>query len=192
LDFGLEFMVTNVHERLIHAPLEAVGGLIDGLASRDDVMWPGDRWPPLRFDRPVGVGAVGGHGPVRYTVEAYEPGRSVRCRFTEPRGFVGTHGFEAEELGAGVVRLRHTLSMRVEGWARVSWPLAFRWLHDALIEDALDRAESWCESRQTPARPRRWSLWVRLLRSAARRLMTRSRAAKGTLVQSGKERPVSR
>lgn len=160
-------MVRNVHERLIHAPPDAVGGFIDGLASRDDVMWPRDRWPPIRFDRPLGIGAAGGHGPVRYTVEAYEPGRSIRFRFTGPRGFVGTHSFEAEEMDGGAVRLRHALSMRVEGWARVSWPLAFRWLHDALVEDALDRAESWCESQSAP-RQRRWSLWVRVLRSAAK------------------------
>jgi hypothetical protein len=183
-------MVTNIHERLISAPLPAVGSLIDRLASRDDALWPGDRWPRVSFDRPLGIGAVGGHGPVRYFVEAYEPGRSLRFRFTGPRGFVGTHGFETEEVGTGKVLLRHALVMRVEGWARLSWPLAFRWLHDALIEDALDRAQSWCES-QSAARQRQWSLWVRLLRSGSRRLMAR-RTAQGAFAQSNKARPVVR
>lgn len=158
-------MVKNVHERLIHAPLESVGGLIDRLASRDDAMWPHDRWPPMRFDRPLGVGAQGGHGPIRYIVETYEPGRSVRFRFTAPRGFVGTHGLDVEEVAPGVVRLRHDLTMRVEGVARASWPLAFRWMHDALVEDALDRAGNFCQPEAT--RQTRWSLYVRLLRRLA-------------------------
>jgi hypothetical protein len=170
-------MVTNVHERVIHAPLDVAGGMIDRLSSSDDVIWPGDRWPPVRFDRALAVGAVGGHGPVRYFVEAYEPGRRICFRFTGPRGFVGTHSFEAEEAGTGTVRLRHVLVMRVEGWARLSWPFAFRWLHDALIEDALDRAESYVMS--APVSYREWSLWVRLLRRlarpAARRAMKKAR-----------------
>jgi hypothetical protein len=41
---------------------------------------------------------------------------------------------------------------------------AVRWLHDALIEDALDRAETATAGRPVPAR--RWSPWVRLLRAA--------------------------
>lgn len=153
-------MLQNVHERLIEAPLSRVGGLIDKLASRDDALWPRKRWPPMRFDRPLGVGANGGHGPIRYRVEAYEPGRMIRFRFTAPRGFVGTHGFEAEEIAPGVVRLRHTLKMRVQGTARLAWPLIFRPLHDALIEDALDCAEGAGESAQ----PRQWSRRVSFLR----------------------------
>jgi hypothetical protein len=47
---------------------------------------------------------------------------------------------------------------------RFGWPLAVRWLHDALIEDALDRAETATAARPVPAR--RWSPWVRLLRAA--------------------------
>jgi hypothetical protein len=160
------YMVTNIHERLIRAPLTTVGSLIDRLASRDDVMWPADRWPPVRFDRPLAVGARGGHGFVRYTVEAYEPGRSIRFRFAGPRGFTGTHGFDVEEIVPGMTRLRHVLILRLQGRARLAWPLAIRWLHDALIEDALDCAESYAAS--VPAGPREWSLWVRLLRRLAR------------------------
>jgi hypothetical protein len=158
-------MVWNTHERIIEAPLAKVGALIDRLASRDDQLWPKDRWPALRLDRPLSTGARGGHGPIRYFVEAYEAGRSIRFRFTAPRGFHGTHGLEAEEVAPGVVRLRHTLCMRVDGWARLSWPLFFRWLHDALIEDALDGAES--HVANSPTEFRQWSLWVRLLRHLA-------------------------
>ncbi|HYO91997.1 MAG TPA: hypothetical protein VEQ40_10185, partial [Pyrinomonadaceae bacterium] len=140
-------MVTNIHERSFHAPLSSIGELIDRLASRDDLLWPQDRWPPMRFSGPLGIGASGGHGPIRYEVEAYEPGRSIRLRCTAPRGFLGTHGFEALESATGVVQLRHVLAMQVSGGARLSWPLVFRPLHDALIEDALDRADAHCKRR---------------------------------------------
>jgi hypothetical protein len=135
--------VHNVHERDFAAPLGAVGALLDSLASPNDRLWPRDRWPAMRFDRPLAVGAVGGHGPVRYEVEAYTPGRAVRFRFIGPRGFLGTHGYEVVRAGSGDeggTRLRHTLEMRTAGLARLSWPLVFRPLHDALIEDSLDRA----------------------------------------------------
>ena len=160
--------VVNVHERVIRAPLSAVGGLLDGLSSPADALWPRDRWPPVRFDRPLGVGAKGGHGPIRYTVEAYEPGRSVRFRFDAPRGFDGTHGFDVEEVAPGQTRLRHTLSMRASGRARLAWPLLFRPLHDALVEDAFDRAEVSC--RASSAGPREWPPRVRALRRVARYL----------------------
>lgn len=51
---------------------------------------------------------------------------------------------------------------RLGGPADVLWPLAVRWLHDAVVEDLLDRAEATVGTG--PARPARWSPWVRLLR----------------------------
>src|SRR3712207_6849645 len=37
--------------------------------------------------------------------------------------------------------LRHSLDVQPRGSMRLLVPLAVRWLHDALLEDALDRAE---------------------------------------------------
>lgn len=163
-------MVRNVHERLIQTPPDApsAGALIDNLGVRDAALWPRDRWPAMRFDRALGVGARGGHGPIRYFVEDYAPGRNVRFRFTAPRGFDGTHDFNVEQASPGVIRVRHTIEMRLKGAARLSWPLMFRPLHDALVEDALDRAEA--NLKGAPAEPRRLSAWVRFLRRAARLL----------------------
>jgi hypothetical protein len=45
------------------------------------------------------------------------------------------------------------------------WPLAIRWLHDACLEDLLDRAGA--EVGSPAASPSRWSPWVRVLRLAA-------------------------
>jgi hypothetical protein len=153
--------VRNIHERFLPAPPSRVGTLLDALATPADPLWPHSRWPALRLDRPLAVGAVGGHGPIRYTVEAYEPGRHVRFRFTGPSGFLGTHAFLVEPTPDGTTRLRHELLMRTAGWARLTWPVVFRPLHDALIEDALDRAAL---ASGVPAAAPAWSPWVHVLR----------------------------
>jgi hypothetical protein len=154
--------VCNVHERLFPLPSALVGALIDSLASRDDRLWPRDKWPPMRFDRPLAVGAAGGHGPIRYFVEEYRPGQSVLFRFSAPRGFNGTHCFEVEDR-QGTTVLRHVLEMRAAGRAVLRWLLYIRPLHDACIEDCLDRAT--LSLRIALERPARWSIYVRLLRA---------------------------
>ncbi|MGA3134445.1 MAG: hypothetical protein ABSC88_00475 [Terracidiphilus sp.] len=161
--------VRNVHERKFPLPLATVGALIDSLASRDDRLWPRGKWPPMRFDRPLVVGAVGGHGPIRYSVEEYRPGQSILFRFLAPRGFNGTHCFEVEDRQGKTV-LRHIIEMRATGLARLSWPLAIRSLHNAAIEDCFDRAT--VSLGIDLPHPARWSIYVRLLR-AARQMLTR-------------------
>ncbi|MEU6988838.1 SRPBCC family protein [Streptomyces sp. NPDC046324] len=156
--------VHNVHERLLSVGSEEAGAILDSLsAGTADRLWPYDNWPPMEFDRPLSAGAKGGHGPVRYTVAAYVPGTWIRFTFTGPRGFHGFHEYAVLPVDEERTLLRHTLSMRVSGLARLSWPLAYRWMHDALLEDSLDLAER-------PVRRARWSPYVRLLRALATRL----------------------
>lgn len=166
-------MVANIHTRDLKASRAQVGALIDGLASDDDKLWPHDRWYPMRFERPLAVGAKGGHGIIRYTVETYQPGQAISFRFLSPPGFIGSHGFDISELAPGTVRIQHRISMQLEGSARIWWPLVIRWLHDALIEDAFDRAEAHVLSR--PVRLRTWSWWVRFLRQTVRRRSKRKK-----------------
>jgi hypothetical protein len=166
-------MIRNVHERVLDATPTEIGALIDGLASDGDRLWPIDRWPAIRLDRPLGVGASGGNGSIRYSVSEYEPGRRVRFRFDPRLGLIGHHEF-AVATGDGRTTLRHALEAIPRGRMRIAWPLIVRWLHDALIEDALDRAET--VTAGAPVRRRRWSPWVRLLRTAL----------------SGKRRPAAR
>jgi hypothetical protein len=158
--------VVNTHERILHAPADQIGALIDGLASADDRLWPHDRWPAMCFDRPLGVGASGGHGPIGYVVESYTPSRDVRFRFTEPEGFLGCHRFEVEPVDATKTRLRHVIEMQVTAKAWLAWAIAIRPLHDALLEDLLDRAETVAGKRPPN---RRWSARVRFIRWAMRR-----------------------
>jgi len=153
--------VLNVHEREFQFPAQRVGELMDSLASRQDLLWPRDMWPRMEFDRPLLVGATGGHGPIRYRVVEYRPGNYVRFRFLEPSGFDGYHAFQIIEVSPMKTLLRHTLEMNTHGLALISWPFVFGPLHDALIEDLLARAEA---SLHKEPRVLRWSLWVRLLR----------------------------
>ncbi|MFH1331088.1 MAG: SRPBCC family protein [Actinomycetota bacterium] len=158
--------IHNVHERILPVPSEPAGRLLDGLGGRPDPLWPTEDWPPMRFDRPLQVGADGGHGPIRYRVEEHEPGSRVRFRFTGPPGLQGFHEFAVTEAPGGCA-LCHAIEGRSAGAMLLAWPLFYRPLHDALIEDALDQAERTLTG--TVARPRSWSWWVRFLRRLGRR-----------------------
>ena len=133
--------VLNHHSRRLKHSNAAVGERLDTLSGREDRLWPHERWPRMVFDRSLVVGATGGHGPIRYLVEGYDPGREVVFRFTAPKGFFGTHSFRVEAVEGGC-ELHHTIDMKVSGPALLSWPLIFRPLHDALLEDALDKVEA--------------------------------------------------
>jgi hypothetical protein len=161
MDFNKEqsMKVVNVHQRLMHASPERVGALIDALASPRDGLWPRG-WPPMAFDRPLAVGAVGGHGPIHYTVSSYQPGQSIRFRFGKPSGFDGWHGFEVLEATAHCV-LEHRIEMNARGVGILTWALAIRWLHDACVEDALSQGQ---RTLGLQPRPTPWPPYVRLLR----------------------------
>ena len=164
-------LVRNIHHRTLRASAAQVAPLLDALASPADNLWPSESWPRMRFDRPLQVGAKGGHGPIRYFVEAYEPGRRVDFKFTGPRGFNGGHRFEIQDQDEGS-RLIHTLEMNATGVAAMTWPLIFWHLHDALVEDGLSKAQRFLDEQPLPVS---WSLRVRFLRRAIAPLTRRSR-----------------
>ena len=153
--------VLNVHERVLESEPVQVGALLDSLSSREDRLWPKHIWPRMEVDRPLGVGAMGGHGPIRYFVEGYTPGRSIRFRFTGPKGFDGFHGYEIISTSKDSTVLRHTLKMNTQGLAILSWPLVYRPMHDALLEDSLATAQV---SLGVDPQIEVWSLWVKVLR----------------------------
>lgn len=155
-------VVRNVHERLVPVPVEVLGPFLDRIGGPDDELWPSPEWEPMVLDRPVSVGADGGHGLIRYRVTAHEPGRRVEFAFRPGLGVQGTHVLSLEPAGPSGTLVRHVAEGRLGGWMRVLWPVVVRWLHDAVLEDLLDRAEM--AAGTGPARRARWSPWVRLLR----------------------------
>jgi Protein of unknown function (DUF2867) len=57
--------------------------------------------------------------------------------------------------------IRNVHDREIAGSGLVVWPPPIRWLHDALLEDLLDRVEQ--AACSGPVRPARWSPWVRAL-----------------------------
>lgn len=176
----------NVHEREIDATPEDVGALLATLGSPQDRLWPAADWMPMRLDREVAVGATGGHADIRYTVSSYDPGSRVEFTFVPPTALVGWHAFEVEPRPGGGSLLRHVLVAEPRGSYRLLLPLVVRWIHDAVVEDALDRAEEAVGAG--PAAPARWSAWVRVLRRLtgrpARRRAVRSVPPRPDLVSA--------
>ena len=133
--------VTNVHERRLAAPAAEVAPLLDRIGGHDDPLWPSPPWVPMRLDRPLSVGADGGHGAVRYYVSRYERGRLVEFTFHRQTGLLGTHTLEVEPLGSDACVLRHRLVARPVGIQQILWPAVIRSCHDTVLEHLLDNAE---------------------------------------------------
>lgn len=155
-------MVRNKHERRVAVPVERVGPLLDRLGGSRDVLWPARDWPPMVLDRPVGVGAAGGHGSIRYRITAHEPGRKVELAFEPGQGIDGWLTFTADPAEAGGTLLRISAEARLSGAMLLAWPAAVRWAHDAVVEELFDNAERAVGSG--PLQPVRRSPWVRLIR----------------------------
>ena|SRR5579859_5644370 len=151
--------ILNVHKRRLYTSPEDAWRLIANLGSKHELLWP-HGWPGIRFDRPLGLGATGNHGPISYYVEEYSPPELIRFRVTHPKGFDGYHEFRiAPQIGS--LSFRHTVRMRTRGAATWLWLLVIRPLHDAMVEDIMDRASSYSSGHEFHSP---WSLWVRFLR----------------------------
>ena len=152
--------IHNVHSREIAVEPDRLGPLLGGLGRPGDRLWPVDVWPtvPMELDRPLAVGAHGGHDKIRYFVEAYEPGRSVMFRFKPGLGLVGFHGLDIESLGPRRSRMTHTLECRVEWRILPLAPIILAY-HNAIVEDLLDRAEEAVTGERPRPAPR--PLWLR-------------------------------
>lgn len=155
-------MTRNAHQRLVAAPIEWVGPLLDQLGGPNDMVWPSPAWQPMVLDRPMAVGAAGGHGSIRYHVTAYEPGRKVEVEFSPGQGLDGWLTLTAEQSGLKHTLVRVVAEAQFSGAMVLAWPLAVRWAHDAVVEELLDNVERMVGSE--PKRSPRRSPWVGLLR----------------------------
>lgn len=167
--------VRNVHERSVIGSMEVAGQLLDSLAGPDDRLWPSEHWPPLRLNDGLCVGSSGGHGPVCYRVSAYDPGRRVAFSFLNSgiaAGMDGGHYFELVR-DRELVLMRHVLEAQCSFRIWLRWALVIRPLHDALVEDALDRAHHAMDPTFTGKA--HWSLGVRVLRNLVARKESKSK-----------------
>lgn len=157
--------INNIHQRQYEHPQTTLAAIFDSLASPNDRLWPWETWPPMRLSQGLEVGSHGGHGPIGYTVIEYLRGRSLVFNFTKPEAFRGTHRFEILALDGGRTLLRHTIGMNVSWPGLLLWVVAIRWLHDALLEDALAKVD-----RQLSLHPvaSQHGFWVKFLRRVLR------------------------
>ena len=153
--------VLNIHKRIIDQPKNKVVEMIKTLSTEEDRIWPSEKWPAMKFREGLKIGAKGGHGPIRYLVETYQPSEVIQFRFSKPNGFNGIHKFEVNELTDAKTEIKHTIDMNTAGKGTLSWILGIRSLHNALIEDAFDKLENnFSENKKTTS----WNFWVRFLR----------------------------
>jgi hypothetical protein len=158
--------VHNVHERVLDVPAAALGPLLDGLGGPRDVLWPAPEWSPMWLDGPPAVGTAGGHGSLRYRVTAYEPGRRIVFTLDPGQRLTGWHGFEVVSRGPDRAVLRHVVTARAHGRMRLLWPGVVRPVHDGIVEQILDRAETALGTG--PARAARLPVIARIARWANR------------------------
>jgi hypothetical protein len=169
-------MISNVHQRLLPGPMADIGRLLDAVAEPGNAVWPSPPWPAMVLDRPLGPGAAGGHGPIRYRCVNHQPGRRAEFEFLPPTPVRGTHALEIIEHPDGVL-LQHTLigePVGIAGW--LAWTVVFRALHDAFLEQLMDRAET--ALGRSPEEPAQWSPYVRLLRRGHELFSTATRTSR--------------
>ncbi|MFT4762320.1 MAG: hypothetical protein ACI9XO_000352 [Paraglaciecola sp.] len=153
--------VLNIHSRTIAQPKERILELISTLATKEDKVWPQEKWPPMRFKNGVVIGSKGGHGPIRYSIKDKKQDGTIVFQFYNPKGFNGIHKFEISSIDAQTTEITHTIDMETAGTGTLKWIIGVKALHDALAEDALDKVENHFSQNKKQTE---WSVCVKFLR----------------------------
>ena len=170
--------IFNRHDRIIPAEKDALGSILDSLSGPEDALWPRETWPPMVLDPGLKVGAAGGHGPVRYRVSDYTPGRRAVFQFDRAglmAGINGRHYFEVVPRRGHVI-IRHDLEGDCDLGMWLKWTFFVRPLHNTVIEDAFDKVES--RFSRTVVKRSQWGPYIRFLRRLIARRRQRLEAAK--------------
>jgi len=133
--------VLNIHSRTYDLSKDNITNLLNTLSNNSDEIWPKEKWPRMKLD---------------------DPGKQIVFRFTHPKEFKGVHKFDIAALDNDKTKLTHTIDMKVNALGYFKWLVAVKWLHDALIEDGLDKlyTKTTGKSKVTP-----WNIWVKILRA---------------------------
>lgn len=154
--------VVNIHKRTINQPKSKLVNLLKTLSTEDDKVWPYEKWPAMKFRGGIQIDAKGGHGPIRYSVDKYNPNEIIQFRFSKPNGFNGIHKFELNELAKDKTEIKHTIDMDTTAKGTLLWILVIRYTHHALMEDGFDKVQNQFSQNKKSSE---WSAWVRILRS---------------------------
>ena len=153
--------IINIHKRTIYQPKEKLSPLFKSLSSQNDLVWPYENWPAMRFKDGLKIGSKGGHGRIRYTIIEFVDDEYIKFQFSMPKGFNGVHELRIIGVSDSMTEIIHEIRAEITFKAIFLWVFVIRWLHDALIEDAFDKVENYfTETKKTT----RYNLWVRFLR----------------------------
>lgn len=138
------YNIVDIRSRQIVGTLEQASFLLQGFADDSPILWPINLWPRDKFDSPLQVGAIGGHGATKYVVVSYDPKKELVFKFISPKGYIGMHGFTLETIsiqGKQGVIITHVTKLLLKRYHLTMWYLAIKWVHEALIEDCFNNAE---------------------------------------------------
>jgi hypothetical protein len=158
--------VINIHKRTIHQPKKKVVQLFKTLATSEDLIWPYENWPAIRFKDGLRIGSKGGHGRVKYTIVEFVDGEYIKFQFSKPEGLIGFHGLKIDAIDQNKTEISHVINANTSFKTTFLWVFVIRWLHDALIEDAFDKVENYYLSDKKEIH---YNLWVKLLREVYKR-----------------------
>lgn len=158
--------VINIHKRTINKPKTKVSGIFKTIATYEDLVWPYENWPAIRFKDGLQVGSKGGHGSIRYIIIEFVEGDYMKFQFSKPEGFHGTHELRVKTISKDVTEISHKIEMSTSLKASFFWVFIVKWLHDALIEDAFDKVENYFYNNKKTTK---YNPWVKLLREAYKR-----------------------
>ncbi len=153
--------LVNHHHRDFAYPLELITEKLSSLGSDNDLLWPHQYWPRMKFDKTPQVSAVGGHGLIPYRISIYQPQQQIRFQFEGLPGIKGYHEFVVTNVSQHCCRLSHDVQAELSLIGMRNWYLLIAPLHNALIEDLLDQLESELSGACVQ---QKWSLRVRLMR----------------------------
>lgn len=153
--------VINIHKRVFHQSKDRISSIFDSLSSKNDQLWPYEKWPPMIFKKGLKEGATGGHGPIKYSIQNYKYGDFIEFNFIKPDEFIGIHKFEITAIDTEKTEIKHTINMSLSGKGILTWYVAVKWLHDALLEDCLDKVENHFLNEKVKTK---WNFWVFALR----------------------------
>jgi len=153
--------IINIHQREYNHPLSDLSKIFETLATDNDLIWPKEKWNPMILDNGLCVNSSGGHGIIRYYISRYEDRKLIEFRFVEPKEFVGIHCFELIPIADDRTIIKHTINAQLNVKGLILWYLVVKWLHDALLEDCLDKIENNLEQSNAKTN---YNPWVKILR----------------------------
>ncbi len=103
--------VRNIHRRTIKHPKQKVSELFKTLATTNDLIWPNENWPAIRFKDGLKIGSYGGHGVIRYTIIDLKNGEHIKFQFVRPIGFNGTHQLDVMSIDDYSTEISHKINM---------------------------------------------------------------------------------